>query len=138
MSLFPRIDLTGALPITVLALIAIMCIVALLVRTFLRSRAAGVIAVVICLIVVGPVLTGSLAGIINALVPLGVLAIVAWVVVMWMLHRDPALRDLWRECVAVIGKRPAEPPPTIIDQPKAVTARRRRLSVKDRNNSEWW
>lgn len=102
----PEINLNGVLPIVGLALIAVLCIVALVLRSLLHSRVAMVIAVIVGVVVAGPTLAFALAQIVGALVPLFVVAIVGVVGVVWMVQRNPDLMSVVRD---VVPRRSATP-----------------------------
>ena len=124
----PEINLNGIIPTLALALIAAVCIVALLVRSLLHSRVALLIAVVGGVILAGPTLALALERMVGALVPLGVVLIIGGVTTLWLLQRNPELMSLVRE--ALPGRSPLVTPPpstigengngsasTVIDQP---------------------
>lgn len=107
---FPQIDLNTILPVAGLAAIAVLCVVALLVHSLLRSRIALLIAIVIGVVVAGPTLAGALTNIVWALVPLGVVVVAGIVVVLWLLNRNPELLALARDVVPRKTQTPTQPP----------------------------
>lgn len=122
-------DISGILPIAGLALVAVVCSVALILRSLLHSRVAMVIAVIVGVVAAGPALAFALAQIVGALVPLGVVAIIGVVVTMYLVQRNPELMSVVRD---VVPRRPVMPPSplpspwkgeggktVVIDQPSA-------------------
>jgi hypothetical protein len=103
----PQIDVNSILPVAGLALIAVICIMALLLHGLLRSRIALLIAVIIGVVLAGPALAGALTSIVWALVPLGVVLVIGVVVVLWLLNRSPDLMSLARDVV------PHKAPPAV-------------------------
>jgi hypothetical protein len=93
----PRIDLSDVLPIVGLALIAVVCVAALLVRSLLHSRVALLIAVVIGMVVAGPTLAYALAQIVGALVPLLIVACLSAVGILYLVQRNPELLAVVRD-----------------------------------------
>ena len=106
----PQIDLNSLLPVAGLALIAVLCIAALLLVVILRSRIALLIAVVIGVVVAGPTLAGVLVNLVWAIVPLGIVLVTGIVVVLWLLHRNPELLSLARDVVPRKTQTTATPP----------------------------
>jgi hypothetical protein len=149
----PEINLNGLLPVAGLALIAVLCIAALLVRSLLHSRIALLIAVVAGVVAAGPTLAFALTQIVGALVPLGVVVVIGGVAVVWLLNRNPELMALVRDVVP--RKETPTSPPTpllmpgktpgtyggegsrtiVIDQPREQNVRR--LPVPRDQGDKW-
>jgi hypothetical protein len=136
----PQIDLNGILPVAGLALIAIMCVVALLLNGLLRSRIALLLTVIAGVVLAGPTLANALTNIVWALVPLGVVLVAGGVVVLWLLNRNPELMALARDIVP--RKEPQQSPPlelppasnaVVINQPQAAPRRSQTVVIHDRD-----
>jgi hypothetical protein len=141
----PDINLSGLLPVAGLAVIAVACIAALLLRSVLHSRVALLIAVVGGIVIAGPTLTFGMAQIVGALAPLAIVALIAGVSGLWLVQRNPTLLGIARDLVPPRGT-PAQPPPpeqgsgiVVIDQPKATPARlpARRVTIVDPDKDNW-
>lgn len=134
----PQIDINGILPVAGLALIAVVCVIALLLHGLLRSRLALLLAVVAGVVLAGPALANALTSIVWALVPLGVVLIVGGVIVLWLMNRNPELMALARD---VLPRKvpPATPTPlelpapssaVVINQPQDSSATAPRRTVR--------
>jgi hypothetical protein len=139
----PQIDFVPLLPVAGLALIAIVCVIALLISALLRSRLALLLAVV-----VGVVRHWRMRSRCHMLVPLGVVLIAGGVVVLWLLQRNPELMSLARDVVprkaSQVTQQPLElPAPNssiVINQPhdsSATTPRRTRTIVSNEAEDRW-
>lgn len=142
----PQLDLNAILPVAGLALIAALCVVALLIHGLLSSRVALLIAVVIGVVVAGPTLAGALTSIVWALVPLGIVVVAGIVVVLWLLNRNPELLSLARDVVPHKAppaqpplELPAPPSAVVINQPReaSATPQRSRTTVLRGDGDRW-
>ena len=143
----PQIDFNGILPVAGLALIAVLCILALLVSVLLRSRIALLIAIVVGVVVAGPTLANALMNVVWALVPLGLVLVAGLVAVLWLMQRNPELLSLARDVIPRKAQTPVTPPlelqepnsAVVINQPPATSTAtpRRSQTVVIRDGDRW-
>jgi hypothetical protein len=112
----PAIDMSGLLPVAGLALIAVGCIAALLVRSLFHSHAALIAAVMIGVAATGPALAAAIASIVGALVPLAAVLVGGAVAVLYLLGRNPELMALARDVAP--RKTPLAAPPLELAPPQ--------------------
>jgi len=113
----PQIDVQGLLPVAGLVVIALAAAIAIVLWMALRSKVAMVIAVVVGVIVAGPMLVQAIGSIVSALVPMAVVLVAGVIGLVIVLGRNPEVTDLLRNL------RPAprvDTPPMMIDQPKTL------------------
>lgn len=116
----PQVNLNDVLPIAGLALVAVLCVAALLVRSILHSRIALLIAVVVGVVVAGPALAIALTNIVWALVPLGVVIVVGVVAGLWVVSRNPEMIALVRDVAPRRMTYTTPPQPLLLEQGKGV------------------
>lgn len=106
MNLLPQIDLNTVMPVLGLAAIAIVVIVALLLRTVLHSRLALLIAIVLGVIIAGPALGGILAAIVNTLAVMLVIVSLAVIAVLLIIRSHPDLLTLAHNALLLLPRQP--------------------------------
>ncbi len=132
--------------IIALALVALLCVVGLVLRTILHSRLVLVVAIIIGIVIAAPHIGGVVATIANALTVLLVVAAGVVGFLFWLMSRSPEVAEVVRDVIAMLPRRnttqqiqPVQPP-IIIDQPQtpaAIQALRVRR-VQQHVDKDWW
>lgn len=146
MNLLPAIDLNTIAPVAGLAAIAVVIILALLLRAMLHSRIALVIAIVIGIIAAGPALGAIASHIIGTLAIVVIVMAIAGIAALLIIRSHPDLLALAHETLSLLPHKasPEQAPPlalppaadrptsiTVIDQPPA------RRIVHRNSGSDW-
>ena len=114
----PTIDLSQALPLIALVVLAVMILFSLLARSLIRSRAFA-LALVAAVVMLG---NGAVVGEIGAFTTLIAVAGVVIIVGVIALGRNPGVLDLLHVVARRERATAAQLPPTVIDQSTPLSA----------------